>query len=67
MEWDALGWNRKEFVGGKYNSLVMTDDKIYGAGEENGKNVITEMAGVKGDEKERIERGKSFVVQGKLR
>ena len=67
MEWDILGWNRKEYVGGKYSSVVISDERVYGSGEENGRNVITEMAGVKGDEKERVERGKSFVVQGRLR
>jgi len=41
----------------------MTEERIYGGGKENGKNVIVEM-GVsgKGDEKERIEKGKVVVV-----
>lgn len=68
LEWETLGWSKKEYIGGKYSSVVMSDERIYGSGEDgNGRNVITEMAGVKGDEKERVEKGKSFVVQGRLR
>ena len=40
---------------------------MYAAGEENGKNVVVEMGGGKMDDKDRIEKGKVFIVSGKLR
>ena len=69
MEWDTLNWNKKEYIGGKYSSLVMTDEKIYGSGEDNGKNIIAEMAGIKGEDKDnnRIEKGKSYIINSKLK